>query len=61
MFNGQPPGEAKSSVCGRTWGPGAMAYRCSDWYLGVVHGSASFALNPTCVRCVRCVVWPPVR
>ncbi|ELR13461.1 GTPase-activator protein for Ras family GTPase [Acanthamoeba castellanii str. Neff] len=30
MFNGQPPGEAKSSVCGRTWGPGAMAYRCSD-------------------------------
>ncbi len=66
MFNGQPPGEAKSSVCGRTWGPGAMAYRCSDWYhqyLGVVHRRHFFRTQPTCACgvCGVCGVCPPVR
>jgi hypothetical protein len=63
MFNGQPPGEAKSSVCGRTWGPGAMAYRCSDWYhqhLGVVHRRTAALLwhstQRVRVRCSLCAL-----
>jgi len=30
MFNGHTPGECCSTVCGQTWGPGAIAYRCAD-------------------------------
>jgi hypothetical protein len=49
MFNGELPGEVKSSVCGRTWGPGAMAYRCSDWY------QPYLLLLRLCRRCCGCV------
>ena len=56
MFNGQPPGEAKSSVCGRTWGPGAMAYRCSDWYQSRRGAPRHFFGTQPNVVCAVCAV-----